>query len=356
MRIHVMFTGGTIGSAVGADSVIAPRPEAAGKELLRRFFEDSPSTRKEEVEFVTSEPYSCLSEDVTPATWNKLIKALQDLDFSEYDGVIITHGTDTMALTANLLSVALAGIGTPVVLVGSNQVLSNPAANGVRNFSHGVDLIADGRYTGVYVIFNGRVHLGSRVLQCAPFTDDYESVAGVHFADMVDGVVVPVESSLNPTKDQIAQLGTKMTLLYSLPALTGSVLWIVPHAGLNYDRFLLNEEVKAVLHGLYHSSTACVGENPEEESPYSILTFARRCHAAGIPLYIAPYDKRLTGDAGMYTSTAEMQKLGVQTVFDQSEQMAYVKLLLATALAEGDCARCLRFLNDDFFFERVARL
>ena len=95
-----------------------------------------------------------------------------------------------MAYTANLLSTLLAGVHLPVVLVGSNYVLTDERANGNQNFSDAVDFIASRSYPGVYVIFSGRVYLGSRILQCRSFTDEYPTVSGADFARMENGKII----------------------------------------------------------------------------------------------------------------------------------------------------------------------
>ena len=345
LRIKVIFTGGTIGSSVSGDAVISTDSEAAGKLLISNFLTKSDSKNRDEVEFVAEEPYTCLSEDLTVDTWNKLITALRGVHCDHYDGIIITHGTDTMAYTANLLAVLLAGVHLPVVLVGSNHVLTDERANGNQNFSDAVDFISSHSYPGVY--------LGSRILQCRPFTDDYASVSGVDFARMEGGKVCPIEDRFNPTEEQVLSVsGALNPLLYTIPPLTASVMLVQPYVGLDYRDLRPGAGTRAVLHGLYHSATACVGQSGPL-APASILSLCKRCSEKKLPLFIAPFKQSLLEDEAQYETTSELLKYGVQMACDMSVEMAYVKLLCATALYGADSEKCARFVSEQFFFERL---
>ena len=352
MRVKVIFTGGTIGSS-SSEGVISTDTAAAGKLLIENFLKKSDSQNRDKVEFSVEEPYTCLSEDLTTDTWNKLIEALRRVPFNQYDGIVITHGTDTMAYTANLLSILLAGIRIPVVLVGSNHVLTDERANGNRNFSDAIDLIASRSYPGVYVIFSGRVYLGSRIMQCRSFTDSYESVSGVDFARMKQGKVTPIAHSQNPSEEQVLSMaGALSPLLYKVPALTNSVLLVRPYVGLDYRDIQPGAHIKAVLHELYHSATACVGQNgPFSDS--SILSLSRACKENGRLLFIAPFKEALLAEEDQYSTTSEMVKDGVQLALDMSCEAVYTKLLLATALYGADREKCAAFVNANFFFERL---
>ena len=354
MRIKVLFTGGTIGSSVNEDAVISTDSATAGKLLLENYFKKSKSAVRKDVTFDVSEPYSCLSEDLTIDTWNMLIAALKEIPLQDYDGIIITHGTDTMAYTANLLSFLLCGIGVPVVLVGSNHVITDPRANGNQNFSDAVDFIALNKCPGVYVIFSGQVYLGSRIMQCRPFTDDYASVSGVNFGTMKNGSFTAIIGGFNPPVEQIRFISGKNTpMIHAFPQLIpGSVMMISPYVGMDYRDIQPGPQVSALLHGLYHSATACVG-NAGPLAENSFLSLCKACEEKGVPLFIAPFKQALLEDEAQYSTTNEMLKYGVQMLCDVSMEMAYVKLLAAIALYKNEPEKWVPFVNNSIFFERL---
>ncbi len=58
------------------------------------------------------------SSNMTPECWVNIAQAIYD-DYDNYDGFVITHGTDTMAYTSSALTYMLQGLNKPVVMTGS---------------------------------------------------------------------------------------------------------------------------------------------------------------------------------------------------------------------------------------------
>ena len=143
--IALLYTGGTIGARVtdgAADA--APGGGRLLTEVFRRRHPDSPAV------FDEREPLTTLSENMTVEKWNTLLDALRGLEPAAFAGVILTHGTDTLAYTANLLALALEGTALPVILVSSHTPPTDPSANGHRHFAAAVQAIAQGHPGGVY--------------------------------------------------------------------------------------------------------------------------------------------------------------------------------------------------------------
>ena len=65
------------------------------------------------------------SSNIQPEEWQIIARHVFD-SRTEYDGIVITHGTDTMAYTASVLSFMLQGIELPVVLTGSQLPIEHP--------------------------------------------------------------------------------------------------------------------------------------------------------------------------------------------------------------------------------------
>ncbi len=167
MNILVLFTGGTIACS-RSDGALSPDADNSYA-LLQRF--DSADVR-----FTTASPYFVLSENLGTAHLRRLYDCLTGYDLSCFDGVIIAHGTDTLAYTAAYLSLRLGLCDTPVVLVSAAYPLSDSRTNGFDNMRGAIDFIASRQGKGVFVSYKNdgepvRIHRGTMVLPHAPYDD-----------------------------------------------------------------------------------------------------------------------------------------------------------------------------------------
>jgi L-asparaginase len=114
----------------------------------------------------------------------------------------------------------------------------------------------------------------------------------------------------------------KVPLVYRISCIKDNVLYIKPYVGINYDRYSL-DGVSAVLHGLYHSSTA----NALMETKQSALRMLDRCKNAGIPMYIFPCNK----EAYRYVTTKALLEGGAIPINGGTWNRAYTELLIRYA-------------------------
>lgn len=304
-NILLILTGGTICSFAnekGEQESDVKRAET----LIVKNFRDR--YQGDDVKFHTKRPLDILSENMTIKHWNKLITKLKGYDFSKYDGVIILHGTDTLAYTASLLSILLAGIQAPVFLVSSQLPVYKEESNGNANFKTAVELIAKGVKPNVYAVYRNDdgqmyVHYASHLLQC----DNYSN--NLYSCDMT-----PADKFMGKATER------DNMLLYNVGKLSPCVLRIVPYVGIRYDLFSL-KGVKAVVHGAYHSGTMCVEPCDSRDS---IMSLKKRCDKNDIPLFIEPCDK----DAYAYETTGYILRSGGRAVSGMTSEMAYVKTLI----------------------------
>lgn len=169
-RVALIFTGGTIDS-VGNDRLDMGWYLEAGKrlddgELVARVPELA------EVAEVAEIPFRRLpSQSITTADWLDLIKTIHDLFASDRaDGVVITHGTNTLEETAYFLHLTLK-TDRPVVLVGAMRPASAVSADGDLNLLNGVRVAADpaSRGAGVLVLLNDTIHSARDVTKTATY-------------------------------------------------------------------------------------------------------------------------------------------------------------------------------------------
>ncbi|WP_054004596.1 asparaginase [Cypionkella psychrotolerans] len=151
MKLLLIHTGGTIGM------VATPTGFAPAEGVIEAALADLGASH------VTLLPLLPLidSSQATPADWNRIAAAIFD-NHSDYNGFIVTHGTDTLAFTASALCFALAGLKRPVILTGAMRPLTVEKSDGVQNLSDALKA-AETAPPGIWVQFSGQLLHGTRV-------------------------------------------------------------------------------------------------------------------------------------------------------------------------------------------------
>jgi L-asparaginase/Glu-tRNA(Gln) amidotransferase subunit D len=325
-QILLVFTGGTIGSAA-TGGTINTSSNAAFK-LLQLFEEHYPDHAA--VHFDTLQPIQILSENLAPDAWKIIIEAIESAQPDKYDGIIVTHGTDTLAYTAAALGLYFHALAKPVLLVSSDYPLDNPKGNGLANFMCAVAFIRQNIAKGIFVPYRNagqamQVHQGVRLTCSLQLSGDFYSVQGKSFMQFDGLEFKPITSSLielgNSTKQDQGQFSTN-NITHLKPQFSNRILMIKPYPGLDYSHFDL-ASVDAVLHDLYHSGTACATEQWGKN--HSLLEFINRCKEQGINVYLAPAIK----SENAYQSTRELIEHGAEMIWNMSIEAAYLKLMLA---------------------------
>ncbi len=166
-KILWITTGGTIAS-VSSESGLVPSQDAA--DLLQAI-----GTLISGIKIVTEDLFTLDSSNIQPEEWRMIARRIHAV-YQQVDGIVLTHGTDTMAYTASALSYMLLGIPIPVVLTGSQLPLSHPLSDGVDNLRCAFAMAAS-QVPGVYVAFDRRIILGTRAVKVkTQGFDAFESV------------------------------------------------------------------------------------------------------------------------------------------------------------------------------------
>ena len=317
-KILLVLTGGTICSFADRSGEKKPDTKKADY-LIKEIFKASDSPYKD-AEFDDKIPMSILSENMSCDRWNELIEALREYKIENYRGVIILHGTDTLAYTSAMLSLVLAGINVPVFMVSSQLPLTEEKANGNDNFRIAVELIMKGIKPNVYVPYRNMdgkmlIHLGSHITQCPNFSNDFHSL---------DESEVDME---NPCFGGV-EFESDGKIYEKIGKFLNSVLKIEPYVGLDYSRIRL-DGIKAVCHGTYHSETLSVGTG--ESDPYSVFSL-KECFSGEIPLFLTPCRYDAMEETSCYETTARIVKKGGVPVFGMTSEMVYVKAMVGVAV------------------------
>lgn len=177
-QILLLTTGGTIASQKNEQGLA---PALHGGDLISLLRTGYP-----QCEFSFEDLLDLDSSNIQPEEW-RLIAARVYAALPQYDGIIISHGTDTMAYTAAALSFMLQNLCKPVVLTGSQLPIENPLTDGVSNLYTAVEAILRGP-PGVSVAFDRKIIPGTHAVKVNTMGfDAFESVnadcLGQIFAD-----------------------------------------------------------------------------------------------------------------------------------------------------------------------------
>lgn len=149
----MITTGGTIASIPSDNGLI---PEISGKEII--------SLMSELKNICTIDTLELLNIDSSNISKKHYILMLDTLEknYDNYDGFVITHGTDTMAYSSSMLACAIENLSKPVVFTGSQLPLKAKATDAYRNL-YDAFLAACSDNCGVFLAFNGLIHNGDCV-------------------------------------------------------------------------------------------------------------------------------------------------------------------------------------------------
>ncbi|MCI9157185.1 MAG: asparaginase [Lawsonibacter sp.] len=152
-RILLLATGGTIASKESGQGL---SPAITSEEILSYVPAVGELCQMEAIQLMNLD-----STNVGPSHWLEMAVAIRER-YREYDGFVITHGTDTMAYTAAALSYLIQDSPKPIVITGSQKSICLDDTDARRNLFQSVLYAADRDSHDVSLVFDGRVILGTR--------------------------------------------------------------------------------------------------------------------------------------------------------------------------------------------------
>ncbi|MDE5873082.1 MAG: asparaginase domain-containing protein [Lachnospiraceae bacterium] len=334
MNIFVIFTGGTISSSEN-DGYIGPNEENNYR-LINEYRKRNPE-KCDGISFSTAKPYYILSENLTGKHINLLADCIDEAVSSDTcDGIIVTHGTDTLQYTAAGLSYIYSDINIPIVLVSSNYILGDSRANGYDNFSAAMDFImschktAKKNHRGIYVAYKNEneaavIHHGARLLPHMSYSDKIYSVDNL----------TAYSDSKEPCKIDKTDMGF---IFGDKPRFSehSPITFIRPYPGETYS--LAPEYVHAILLDTYHSGTLCTDSNELRNMLFD-------AKSRNIPVFLTGAENRMG-----YESTKVYDELKINVLPKASPIAMYMKLWL---LASTGCDNISKYMNTPICFDII---
>ncbi len=338
-RILVVFTGGTIGSAPAA-GVLRPAGEGARKLLLTHFADEKQRIFEERFQrklfFDTVCPYEILSENLNGDHLEKLEACILERGAENYEGIIVTTGTDTLAYSSAALGYAFGELSVPMVTVSANYPLSDERSNGFSNFEGALLLILSGGHKGVFCSYdngdNHFIHYATRLLPQMNYSHRVESVMGKVYG-RITGMSLERTDLGREDQAKERQKGNREepwgdkreikreeenkeedVVLSCKNLAKQKVLFIRPYPGIVYEA---PGDYACVLLDTYHSGTLPVMER-------GFQNFLTKMQKKKIPVFAAGVPRGL-----VYETVELMKKSGVVILPPASPAAMYMKLWMA---------------------------
>ena len=223
-RILLLTTGGTIASVPGGEGLEPRRSDVMERELnqLRTYYD------------ITVEDVMCLdSSNIQPEQWQTIARQVF-LRRSDFDGIVISHGTDTMAYTASAVTFMLPNIDVPVVFTGSQLPLADFLSDGPDNLRTAFAMAASGQ-SGIFLAFDRKIMLGCRAVKVrASGFSAFESI-NARYAGQVSNQGLVLDPRVLPKYTGAPALSTEISadvfLLKLTPGLNPAIFDMLSQMG-----------------------------------------------------------------------------------------------------------------------------
>lgn len=301
--ILLLTTGGTIASLPGGEGLEPHRSDVMAQQMnqLRGYYD------------ITVEDLMCLdSSNIRPMEWQEIARRVFERRL-DYDGIVISHGTDTMAYTASALTYMLPGIDRPVVLTGSQLPLADVLSDGPDNLRTAFAMASAG-HPGVYLAFDRKVMLGCRAVKVrASGFSAFESV-NARYAALVSNLGLVVDPQVLPKFQGQSRLcpniSREVFLLKLTPGLNPAVFDML--AAMGYKGIVIEAFGLGGMNVLHRG-----------------LRGIRRCVEDGVSIVVTTQCLYDSANLEVYQVGNKLLELGVIQGRDMTSEAAMTKLMWA---------------------------
>ena len=319
-KILLLTTGGTIASVPGGEGLEPQRSGVMERELdqLRTYYD------------ICVQDVMCLdSSNITPEEWQIIAKAIFE-NRKEYDGIVVSHGTDTMAYTASAVTFMLPNIDIPVVFTGSQLPLADMLSDGPENLRTAFAMAAEG-HNGVFLAFDRKVMRGCRAVKVrASGFSAFESV-NARYAAQVSNLGLVVDQRILPKQTGepklCAEISRDVFLLKLTPGMNPAIFDMLGAMG--YRGIVIEAFGLGGMHVLERS-----------------LRGIRRCVEDGISVVVTTQCLYDSSNLQVYQVGNKLLELGVIQGRDMTSEAAMTKLMWA--IGQGmDQKQIIDLFNQD---------
>ena len=315
-RVSLILTGGTIGAKKDlANNVLF---EVTEKYLYNTILTD---LLKNEIDcdiYLAKTNLCKLSENMIPEDWKLIATSIKNEIDRGVDGIVVTHGTDTLAYSTSAVSFMLGSVPIPVVFTGAFIPLSEPNTDAIKNIRNSIQFSITSKLPGIFALFgnqknNGYVFRGTQITSVNPY--------GLSFFNpnfKIAASIISEPFSIEYFNEKI----TSQNRDWIKFELDPNVAFFKVHPGFNPKiiEMAIKNGSKGIILELYHSSTACT----LSKSQYSLTSIIEKNTKKGILFFGHP---GIDASNEIYRTTKELKEAGVIMLKKMTLESAIVKLM-----------------------------
>lgn len=302
MKILVITTGGTITSEPSSNGLV-PKDTPLILEALNLI--DSKN------EYHLNKLFTLDSSNVQPEEWKIIASAIYEAT-KEYEGVIVTHGTDTMAYTSSMISFMIQNLNIPVVFTGSQLPIKHELTDAYSNLRHALAMVKT-KIPGVYLAFNRKIILGCRAVKVR--TSSFHAFESVNLLNVgtIDANGLKINDSLVPKTTGIPTLNTNIETNVFL-------LKITPNTNPEIISLLIKAGIKGiVIEGYGAGGISFIRRN--------FITYIEEAIKENIPICVCSQCLYEESNLNIYEVGKKIVNTGAIEVLDMTSEACITKLM-----------------------------
>lgn len=262
------------------------------------------------------------SSNLQPEDWMLIVRAIsKQVNRSDVTGVVVTHGTDTMAFTASACALLLRNLGKPVVFTGSQIPFPVFGTDAKRNLIDSIRVAATMDLAESVICFNSVIYRGCRTVKLREYDlSAFETVDPFPIGEIARDITT-IDQSVKQRKNSKTwvdgNLNPNVALIRAFPGMSPDMLSQLPEMG--YEGVVIEGFGSGNLPIKERSLIEPIKQLTEQQFPVVVTT---QCVFGRTELLL-------------YETGKNFSELGVISGFDMISEVALIKLMWALAKASN---------------------